>query len=349
MQESNTITDTSNSEVADALINYDHDEPILDPKNARFTIQPIVYQSVWDMYKVQQNCYWKAEEIDFSKDYDDFCKLSKDEQHFVEMVLAFFAASDGIVNFNIRDRFLKEVQIIEAQTAYGWQMMQEGIHNESYSQMLTNIVKDASKREYLFNAIKNVNSVKLMADWAFKWIDSPKSFAYRLLAFAIIEGVFFSGAFAAIFWLKKYRSKGEHFMNGLIKSNEFIARDEGLHVAFAVLLYSLLKHKLPKTEVHNIMKEAVEISKQFTDDAIPCKLIGMNGKLMAQYIEYIADRLLVILKYPKLYDSVNPFEFMETIGLGKKANFFEQRSTDYQSANNSENSSKKVITILEDF
>lgn len=349
MQDSTITNITSVADITDMHTNYDNDEPILDPKNARFTIQPIVYQSIWDMYKKQQNCYWKAEEIDFSKDYDDFCKLSSDEQHFVEMVLAFFAASDGIVNFNIRDRFLKEIQIIEAQTAYTWQMMQEGVHNESYSQMLTNIVKDSGKREYLFNAIKNVKSVKRMADWSFKVIDSPKSFAYRLLAFAIVEGVFFSGAFAAIFWLKKYRSKGEYFMNGLIKSNEFIARDEGLHVEFAILLYSHLKHKLPKSEVHAIMNEAVEISKQFTDDAIPCKLIGMNSNLMSQYIEYIADRLLVLLKYPKLYNSTNPFEFMETIGLAKKTNFFEQRSTDYQSANNTDNINKKVINILEDF
>ena len=344
---------TENTEVdnviTDSFVAFDDDEPILDPKNLRFTIQPIQYEETWKLYKQQQNCYWKAEEIDFSKDADDFEKLSSDEKHFVEMVLAFFAASDGIVNFNLRERFLKDIQIIEAQTAYGWQMMQEAIHSESYSQMLTNIVKDSERRNYLFNAIKTVKSVKMMADWAFKWIQSPKSFAYRVIAFAVIEGIFFSGAFAAIFWLKKYRSKGEHFMNGLIKSNEFIARDEGLHCMFGVHMYSLLKHKLAKKEVNAIFREAVEISKEFTNDAIPCKLIGMNNDLMAQYIEYIADRLLVLLKYPKIYHSTNPFEFMETIGLGKKANFFEHRPTEYQSANNSDNVIKKDTVVLDDF
>lgn len=608
-------------------------EPLLDPKNARFTIHPIVYDDIWQMYKKQQNCYWKAEEIDFTKDYDDFSKLDADEQHFIKMVLAFFASSDGIVNFNLRERFLKDVQVTEAQVVYGWQMMMENIHcvshdtqiltdvgyiqigshinqninvwngkefsnttvrftgdaelyrvelsngmyldctnqhkwfihddedtdnkkivftedlktndiihdyklpminpkdpdyfmhpyihaffsscgihdtngdlvillpkakeellevlnldhmsdkygsyisfnvrnhinkpklfvpinysietkikwlsglcdantkekilnpnlkflqdvqlmltglgvnscitetttlhelsfphnkldhfnpkyinkdeyvhvnvttvknvtklpgihktycfnepnehagifngiltgqSEVYSEMLTKIVKDKTEKDKLFDAIRTVKSVKLMADWTFKWIESDKPFAYRIYAFAIVEGIFFSGAFAAIFWLKKYRSKGEHFMNGLIKSNEFIARDEGLHCEFAVMLYLMLKTRVPKEDVYQIMKEAVDISCTFTDDAIPCKLIGMNQDLMKQYLEYIADRLLSMMKYQKLYNTSNPFKFMESIGLSKKTNFFEHRPTEYQSANNSENVNKKLVVL----
>jgi ribonucleotide reductase beta subunit family protein with ferritin-like domain len=349
MDNNKVISDTNDQPIIQNIFNHDKDEPILDPVNSRFTIEPILYPDIWNSYKAQQNCYWRAEEIDFSKDYDDYCKLSSDEQHFIDMILAFFAASDGIVNFNIRERFLNEIQIIEALTAYSWQMMMENIHNEVYSKMLMNIVKDSARRDKLFNAIKTVKSVKLMADWAFKWIASSASFAHRLVAFAIVEGIFFSGAFAAIFWLKKYRSKGEHFLNGLIKSNEFISRDEGEHARFAVLLYSHLKFKLPKDDIYNILKEAVEISKQFNDDAIPCRLIGMNNELMNQYIEYIADRLLLLLNYPKLYNATNPFEFMETIGLNKKTNFFEHRPTDYQSANNSDNVLIKKIVELENF
>ena len=643
-----TILDDSNS-----------NEPILSQENRRFTIFPIKYQSIWDLYKKQQSLYWRAEEIDFSKDYDDFKKLNKDEQHFVKMILAFFAASDGIVNFNLRERFLNDVQIMEAQVAYGWQMMMESIHcvsadtqiltdhgyhkiidllekkinvwngkefsetivkytgdsvlyrakltngmkldctpnhkwfieknkydreivftnnlkvgdiiynydlpivdvedsdnfynpyihgfycgnddnnfnifitknnrqicdnifkesiqivnenngyrcdvtgkinkdkffvptnysintklkwleglcnsdkgrivydhdkfviqiinknldflhniqlmlttlgincnishnrlckndrsnnhyltlynynnlvnlgfkidkitkiqsnsrlrfnsnpeiikiqsitklkgihktfcfcennehagifngiltgqSEVYSQMLENIVKNPQEKNKLFNAIENVDSVKLMAEWAFKWIESTKSFAYRLVAFAIVEGIFFSGAFAAIFWLKKYRAKGKHFLNGLIKSNEFIARDEGMHVEFACALYKLLIHKLSKEDVYVIMDEAIKIAQLFTNDAIQCKLIGMNTDLMSQYIEYIGDRLLVMLGYPKKYLKKNPLDFMETIGLSRKSNFFETRSTEYQSAHNSNNTNERKIIRLDKF
>ena len=653
----------------------DNIEPILNKENRRFTVLPIKYQSVWDLYKKQQSLFWKAEEIDFSKDYDDFKKLDEDEKHFVKMILAFFAASDGIVNFNLRERFLNDVQIIEAQTAYAWQMMMEGIHcvsgntkimtdsgyhkiidlvnkninvwngkefsetqvkytgdsvlyrvtlsngmildctpdhkwflskgnhtqlkkhtkeivftenlkindiiydynlpiidtkdidnfknpyvhgffcgngyysnnlpmiylygdrmklidyfntsivrkttsgykfcisdkinkdkyfvpinyskytkikwleglcdnngyinyctnktdtsilifntnllflqnvqlllttlgihsniktstnhknillkeinvqkydkgymlyletyyvkklgsigfnpkrlnikfnnisnhknnkikiksviklqgihktfcfceekehagifngiltgqSEVYSQMLENIVKNPNERIKLFNAIETVNSVKLMAEWAFKWIESKKSFAYRLVAFAIVEGIFFSGAFAAIFWLKKYRGKGKHFLNGLIKSNEYIARDEGMHVEFACALYKLLLQKLPKDEIYSIMDEAIDIALLFTNDAIQCKLIGMNSELMSQYIQYIGDRLLVMLGYPKKYFKKNPFGFMESIGLAKKVNFFENRSTDYQSAHNPNNRTERKILRLDKF
>jgi ribonucleotide reductase beta subunit family protein with ferritin-like domain len=329
--------------------NYDNDEPILNEENVRFTIFPIKYDSIWKSYKKQLEAFWKAEEIDFGSDHDDFTSLSSDEQEVIKMILAFFAASDGIVNFNLRERFLNEVKIMEAQVAYGFQLMMENIHNETYSLMLQNIISDPNERERLFNAIKTVPCIKSMADWAFKWIESPTSFAFRVVAFAIIEGVFFSGAFATIFWVKKYRNKGKHFMNGLIKSNELIARDEGSHVDFACLLYSLLRHKLSSKLVYNMMEEAVQISINFSNDAIKCKLIGMNAELMNQYIKYIADRLLVSLGYAKLYNVENPFDFMETIGMIRKTNFFEHRPTEYKSAYGHGNTMVKKITILEDF
>lgn len=329
--------------------NYDYDEPILSEDNVRFTMFPIKYHSVYKSYKEQQSAYWKAEEIDFSGDLDDYNTLTTDEQEVIKMILAFFAASDGIVNFNLRERFLNEIKIMEAQVAYGWQLMMENIHNESYSLMLQNIISDETERNKLFNAIKTVPSIKAMADWAFKWIESSQSFAFRVVAFAIIEGVFFSSAFATIFWVKKYRNKGKHFMNGLIKSNELIARDEGTHVEFACLLYSLLKHKLSSKLVYKMMEEAVEISMKFSNDMIKCKLIGLNSDLMTQYIKYVSDRLLVALGYNKLYKVENPFDFMETIGMIRKTNFFEHRPTEYQSAHGQANKTIRKITILEKF
>jgi ribonucleotide reductase beta subunit family protein with ferritin-like domain len=680
VQADEVVNHVSSNSMSDDEI--DRNEPILNPKNERFTIFPIQYHSVWNMYKVQMSAFWKAEEIDFTKDYDDFLNLSSDEQHFIKMILAFFAASDGIVNFNLRERFLKDVKIIEAQVAYGFQMMMESVHcvsantkimtengysriidlhdknikvwngkqfaktkvvytgdselhrielsngmyldctpehkwfirkgnkfhpeqcrmekiftkdlligdiisnyelpvvdtkdpnlfknpyihgffcgdgtyvnkypsidlygakkdllpyfgidddkvqqtdprrlrfyitnkinkqkydvpinystntklewfegycdsdgcisnnakktataiqitsinrdflrdvqlmlttlgintnikigkkeceklmpdgkegqklytckeiyvmyvtcssvkklmdlgfspkrlqiksdlnsfeqkklltvtsitkldgihktycfneplehagifngiltgqSEVYSLMLENIVKDTDEKVKLFNAIETVPSVKLMADFAFKWIESPKRFAYRAVAFAIIEGIFFSGAFAAIYWLKKYRSNGKHILNGLIKSNEFIARDEGMHVNFACLLYSLLEHKLNANDIYEMMDEAITISKSFTNDAIQCKLIGMNVELMNDYIEYIADRLIVILGYQKKYNKTNPFEFMETIGLLNKTNFFEHRPTAYSSAHTKDNVAKREVHFVNDF
>jgi ribonucleotide reductase beta subunit family protein with ferritin-like domain len=329
--------------------NYDYDEELLKEENQRFTVFPIKYNSIWKLYKKQLEAFWKAEEIDFSNDKNDYMTLNKDEQNFVKMVLAFFAASDGIVNFNLRERFLKDIKIMEAQTAYGFQMMMEGVHNECYSLMLENIIDDKEEREYLFDAIKNVPSIKAMADWALKWIESTSSFAFRLFAFAIVEGIFFSGAFASIFWLKKYRSQGKHFMNGFIKSNEFISRDEGMHVQFAVHLYSLLKHKLSTSLVNQLIDEAVKISITFTDDAIKTKLIGMNPELMEKYIKYIGDRLLVSLGYSKLYNEENPFDFMETIGMIRKTNFFEHRPTEYKSAYTADAKIQKRFTHLEDY
>jgi ribonucleotide reductase beta subunit family protein with ferritin-like domain len=584
-----------------------HEEPLLNPEKARFTIFPIEYQDIWDMYKTQLSAFWKAEEIDFSKDYDDYVTLNDNEQHFVKMTLAFFAASDGIVNFNLRERFLKDVQIMEGQVAYGFQMMMESIHcvsgatniltsdgykiisecvnkkvavwngyefsktevkftgnsklyrvelsngmyldctpehkwfihgddqsktthnivftkdlaidnviykydvpilnpkdpdnfenpyyrgfmcgtdkflnkkfivpinyslktklswlegicdgndnmdaielvsydnefiqkiqlmlstigilsnimviwveefeyhvlyvskndiskliqlgfnpkkmkltlqndikannnlikitniikldgvhktycfseplrhagifngiltgqSEVYSKMLENIIKNHSEKELLFNAIKTVPTVKKMADWAFKWIDSSKSFAYRLVAFAIVEGVFFSGSFASIFWIKKYRSNGKLFLPGLIKSNEFIARDEGMHTDFACLMYSKLKYKLKQSTINAIMHEAVLISQEFLTDSIPCKFIGMNSESMNSYIEYVADRLMVSLGYNKIFNKQNPFNFMESIGLSGKTNFFESRATEYQQA-----MGERIFELSDDF
>jgi len=323
-------------------------EPILSPEKNRYTIYPIEYKTIWDLYQKQMSCFWKPQEIDFSKDYDDFLTLNTDEQHFVKMVLAFFAGSDGIVNFNISDRFLKDVQIIEAKTAYIFQMMMESIHMETYALQLDNIVKDTKEKEYLLNAFKTVPSVKMMSDWAFKWIDSDKSFAHRVIAFAVIEGIFFSGAFASIFWLKKYKGSGRLFMQGFVKSNEFIARDEGLHTEFACEIYSLLKNKLKYEEVLEIVKEGVSIAYNFVNDAIPVKLLGMNNDSMNQYIEYVSDRLLIALGYTKYWNKENPFPFMETIGMLQKTNFFESRPTEYQSAYSTTNKTGEFV-ISDDF
>ena len=327
---------------------YDKLEPLLNPENRRFTLFPIKYQKLMDIYHIQQNCFWTAEEIDFTEDYEDFKKLNEQEQHFIEMILAFFAAGDGIVNFNLRERFLNDVQIMEAQVVYAWQMMMENIHSLVYSKMLENIVRDKKRRDELFNAIETVESVKLMAEWQFKWIESSKGFRFRLVAFAIVEGIFFSGAFASIFWLKKYRSNGTYFMKGLIKSNKLISRDEGQHCTFAYALYSLLEKKLSTNEIYEMMDEAVFIAHKFTEDAILCKFIGMNTNMMKDYIEFMADYSLVNLGYTKKYNKNNPFEFMETIALSDKTNFFESRPSDYQNAYNSKNSLKNKLNILKD-
>jgi ribonucleotide reductase beta subunit family protein with ferritin-like domain len=320
------------------------DEPLLNPSNTRFTILPIEYPDVWEMYENQLAAFWKADEIDFSKDYDDFMTLSKDEQHFIKMTLAFFAASDGIVNFNLRDRFLNDVKIMEAQVAYSFQMMMENIHGLVYSRMLDNLIKEHDERERLFNAIKTIPVVKKMADWAFKWIESSKSFPYRLIAFAAVEGIFFSGSFAAIYWIKKYVGRGRLFLQGLTKSNEFIARDEGMHTNFACLLYSKLNNKLKQETVNKIIREAVEIAQEFSSESIPVKFIGMNNQMMKSYIEYVADRLMVSLGYHKIYNTANTLSYMESLGLSSKNNFFESRTTEYQMA-----TGKREFEICEDF
>jgi ribonucleotide reductase beta subunit family protein with ferritin-like domain len=307
-------------------------EPILDQETRRFTLFPITYPQLWDLYKKQLASFWKAEEIDFSKDREDFDSLNENEQHYIKRILGFFAASDGIVNFNLATRFLNELVPMEATVCYTYQMMMENVHSESYSIMLDNLVKNTDEKVILFNSIKTVDSIKMISDWAFRWINSDLPFAYRVIAFCVVEGVFFSGAFASIFWLKRFKSNGRLFLSGLIKSNEFIARDEGQHVQFGVEIYRLLKNKLPKKDVHDIIDQGVEISKTFYSDALPVRLLGINEDSMMDYIMYVSDRLLVDLGYEKKYNKQNPFAFMETIGMQSKTNFFESRPTEYQSA-----------------
>lgn len=310
----------------------DSEEPLLREDNRRFTVYPIKHQDIWDMYKKQMAMFWKAEEIDFSKDKDDYETLNENEKIFIKYILAFFAASDGIVNFNLSSRFLSDITCMEAQICYMFQMMMENVHGEVYSLMLDNIIMDKKEKNMLFNAIENVPSVKLMADWSFKWIDSSDKFAYRVLAFAIVEGVFFSGAFAAIYWFKKYKAKGKDFMNGLTSSNDFIARDEGEHTSFGTLLYNKLEKKLSPSEVIRVLNSAVKITEKFMEDAIPIKLIGMSSDMMKEYIRYTSDQLLVGLGYNKFYKDKNPFPFMNTIGLDSKKNFHERRPNEYQDA-----------------
>ena len=323
-------------------------EPVLSEENRRFTFYPIRHPNLYALYQKQLASMWKAQEIDFSKDLDDFLTLNEGEQHYIKRVLAFFAASDGIVNFNLSSRFLQEIKVMEATVCYTFQMMMENVHSESYSIMLDNLVKDPKERDYLFDSIRTVDSVRMISDWAMRWIDSDKSFAHRVVAFCVVEGIFFSGAFASIFWLKRYKSNGRMFLQGLVKSNEFIARDEGMHVEFGCELYRMLHHPLSVAEVVAIVSDGVRVAKQFMQDALPTSLIGMSGDRMGEYIEYISDRLMVELGYPKHYHTPNPFPFMETIGMVGKTNFFESRPTEYASAHVLGDHENKH-EVLEDF
>lgn len=302
-------------------------EPLLDPNSDRFVIFPIEHNDVWAMYKKHMASFWTAEEIDLSQDAKDWKALNSNEQHFIKHVLAFFAASDGIVLENLATRFLGEVQWPEARAFYGFQIAMENVHSETYSLLLDTYIKDQKEKTRLFRAIETIPCIKQKADWALKWIGSKNSFAERLVAFAAVEGIFFSGSFCAIFWLKK-RGK----MPGLTFSNELISRDEGLHCDFACLLYSKLRNKLDSKVVQQIVKEAVTIETSFVCDAIPVALIGMNAKLMSQYIEFVADRLLLELGCPKVWKVSNPFGFMDLISLRAKTNFFEKRVAEYQKA-----------------
>jgi ribonucleoside-diphosphate reductase beta chain len=302
-------------------------EPILQAHPQRFVLFPIQHHAIWEMYKKHVASFWTAEEMDLSQDHKDWESLSADEQHFVKMVLAFFAASDGIVVENLGARFLTEVQLPEARCFYGFQLAMENIHSETYSLLLDTYIKDTTEKLRLFQAIQTLPCVQKKAEWALQWIGSEASFATRLLAFAAVEGIFFSGSFCAIFWLKK-RGK----MPGLTFSNELISRDEGLHTDFACLLYSLLDQKLSTEEVHEVIVDAVSIEKSFVCEALPVSLIGMNQLLMSQYIEFVADRLLVALGYQKRWFVSNPFEWMEMISLQGKTNFFEKRVGEYQKA-----------------
>jgi len=300
-------------------------EPLLTENPNRYVMFPLQDEEIWQHYKKMEDCFWRTEEIDLSKDLIHWNKLNDNEKHFIKMVLAFFAASDGIVLENLGQRFMNEVQLPEARAAYGFQLMMENIHSETYSLLIDTYIKNPDEKLKLFRAIDNFECVKKKADWAIKWInDKRSSFATRLVAFACIEGIFFSGSFCSIYWLKK-----RGLMPGLTFSNELISRDEGMHTDYAVCLFHKLNKKPKKQKIHDLFKEAVDIEKEFICDALPCKLIGMNKILMSQYIEFVADRLLVQLGYSKLYNVSCPFDFMEMISLEGKTNFFEKRVGDY--------------------
>ncbi|ODQ66279.1 hypothetical protein NADFUDRAFT_50199 [Nadsonia fulvescens var. elongata DSM 6958] len=315
------------------------EEPLLQENKRRFVLFPIKYHEIWQMYKKAEASFWTAEEIDLGKDLIDWeNKLNEDERFFIGRVLAFFAASDGIVNENLVERFSSEVQIPEAKCFYGFQIMMENIHSETYSLLIDTYIKDPEEREFLFNAIETIPCIKEKAEWALRWIaDEEATFGERLIAFAAVEGIFFSGSFASIFWLKK-----RGLMPGLTFSNELICRDEGLHTDFACVLFAHLKNRPSPAIVERIISEAVEIEKVYFTDALPVSLLGMNRDLMCQYIEFVADRLLLSLGNKKLYNATNPFDFMENISLAGKTNFFEKRVSDYQKAGVMAGQEKKV-------
>ncbi len=304
-------------------------EPLLTPDDSRYVMFPIKYDDIWKMYKKAVDSFWVPQECDLSKDLNDWKMLTPDEKHFISMILAFFAASDGIVLENIATRFMSDVQLSEARAFYGFQIAIENIHSEMYSLLIDTYISDKTEKNKLFNALENFPCIQKKGDWAKKWIsDNRSSFASRLVAFAVVEGIFFSSSFASIYWIKK-----RGILPGLTFSNELISRDEALHTEFAILLYNKLNKKLSKKRVVEIIKEAVEIETEFIVDAIPCKMIGMNSKLMTQYIEFIADRLSIQLGYDKIYKSTNPFDFMELISVETKVNFFERTNSEYSLAN----------------
>jgi ribonucleoside-diphosphate reductase beta chain len=326
-------------------IKMTQNEPILESNENRFVLFPIQHDDIWSFYKRAEASFWTAEEIDLSPDLIDWeNKLNDNERHFVKHVLAFFAASDGIVNENLAEHFLSEVQYTEAKFFYGFQIAMENVHSETYSLLIDTYIKDTADKNYLFNAIDTMDCVRKKADWALRWIDQG-SFAERLVAFAAVEGIFFSGSFCSIFWLKK-----RGLMPGLSFSNELISRDEGLHCDFACLLYNNhVVNKLSKDQVKQIILDAVEIEKEFILDALPVKLIGMNSDLMSQYIEFVADRLLQELGNDKIYNATNPFDFMDMISIQGKTNFFEKRVGEYQKAGVLDGKNTQDFTIDEDF
>ena len=321
-------------------------EPILQPNKDRFVIFPIQHHDIWEWYKKCEASFWTAEEIDLSEDLNDWKeKLTDDERYFIKHILAFFAASDGIVNENLAENFVNEVQYSEAKFFYGFQIMMENIHSETYSLLIDTYVKDPKEKDNLFNAIETFPAIKKKADWALKWIDSD-SFAERLIAFAAVEGIFFSGAFCSIFWLKK-----RGLMPGLSFSNELISRDEGVHCDFAVHLHNNhLVNQVPKKRIREILVDALNIEREFITESLPASLIGMNSKLMVQYLEFVTDRLLVELNCEKEYNVTNPFDFMDMISLQGKTNFFEKRVSEYQKAGVLNNDTKSAgFSTDEDF
>ena len=319
------------------------DEVLLKENKDRFVILPINYPAIWEMYKKHEASFWTAEEIDLSGDLKDWENLNPGERHFISHILAFFAASDGIVNENLAVNFMTEVQVPEARCFYGFQIMMENIHSETYALLIDTYIKDQTEKDRLFHAIDTVPCVKKKAEWALRWINNG-TFAQRLVALAAVEGIFFSGSFCSIFWLKK-----RGLMPGLTFSNELISRDEGMHCEFACLLYSMLQHKLSRKEVFEIIADAVTIEKEFITEALPVALIGMNAKLMAQYIEFVADRWLAELGYDKMFGAANPFDFMEMISLQGKTNFFEKRVGDYQKSGVLMNNESNTFSLDEDF
>lgn len=326
------------------MTNLESTEPLLIENRDRFVLFPIQHDDIWQMYKKAEASFWTAEEIDLSPDLKDWEKLNEGERHFISHVLAFFAASDGIVNENLAVNFLREVQFPEAKCFYGFQIMIENIHSETYSLLIDTYIREPEEKHRLLHAIDTVPCVQKKAEWALRWI-SNGTFAERLIAFAAVEGIFFSGSFCSIFWLKK-----RGLMPGLSFSNELISRDEGLHCDFACLLYTkYLNHKLPQEKVIEIIKNAVEIEQEFVTDALPVALIGMNAPLMSQYIEFVADRLLVSLGINKIYNVPNPFDFMEMISLQGKTNFFEKRVAEYQKAGVMSDKDSQKFALNEDF
>ncbi|MEM7572355.1 MAG: ribonucleotide-diphosphate reductase subunit beta [Bacteroidota bacterium] len=320
-------------------------EPILVDNPNRFVLFPIKHDDIWQFYKLQEACFWTAEEIDLSADLVDWNnKLNDNERHFVKHVLAFFAASDGIVNENLAENFVSEVQYTEAKFFYGFQIMMENIHSETYSLLIDTYINDPKEKDYLFNAIENMPCVKKKADWAMRWIENG-NFAERIVAFAAVEGIFFSGSFCSIFWLKK-----RGLMPGLSFSNELISRDEGMHCDFACLLYNdHIQYKLDQEVLRDIIVDAVTIEKEFVSDALPVNLIGMNSDMMCQYIEFVADRLLEALQQPKIYNVENPFPWMDMISLQGKTNFFEKRVGEYQKAGVTANREDQEFSLDADF
>ena len=319
-------------------------EVLLAEENKRYVIFPIKHDDIWKMYKQAEANFWTTEELDLSKDMKDYDSLTDNEQYFIKNVLAFFAASDGIVNENLVERFCNDVKVLEAKFFYGFQIAMENIHSETYSLLIDTYVKDIEEKARLLNAIETIPSVKKKADWSLKWInDKSANFGTRVIAFAAVEGIFFSGSFCSIFWLKK-----RGLMPGLCHSNELISRDEGLHTEFAVLMYSMLQNKPSKETVISIIKEAVDLEIEFITESLPCNLIGMNMDLMTQYIQYVADRLLLMLGIEKQYSVQNPFDWMEMISIQGKTNFFEKRVGEYSNVANSD-TADNVFELGDDF
>ena len=324
---------------ADTSKIYDTDEILLKKNKNRFVLFPIKYNDIYEEYKKAESTFWTINEIDLSKDINDWDKLNNNEKFFIKNIIGFFAGSDGIIIENLALRFLNEIEIPEARSFYSYQIFNENIHSETYSLLIDTYIKDNEEKNKIFNSIENIPCIAKKASWAYKWIQNNEvNFATRLIAFAIVEGIFFSGSFCAIYWLKK-----RGLMPGLTFSNELISKDEGMHCHFACLLYSYIKNKLKKEIVYEIFKEAVEIEKEFITESIPCNMIGMNSIMMKQYIEFVSDRLLVQLGYSKIWNTENPFDFMELISLRPKSNFFELRVGEYAKSSISENSDTFIL------